>query len=733
MVKNLVIVESPAKAKTINKFLGKGFVVEASMGHVRDLPKRKLGIDVDNDFEPEYATIRGRGKLLAKLRKLAKKSETVYLAPDLDREGEAIAWHLISALNIAPEKCKRITFNEITKKAITKALDEAGDINMDKVNAQQTRRLLDRIVGYKISPILWKKIARGLSAGRVQSVAVRLVVLREKEIAAFVSEEYWTISAHLTATDGTNSKQIYNITSQLVSIDGENIKNSAKKAPKIIATEDEAKSECERLTPLPYVITKVEKRKRKDNPPPPLTTSTLQQRASSQCYFSAKKTMMVAQQLYEGISLGAMGNVGLITYMRTDSVRLSDDAIAAIKEYVTEEFGPEYFPEKLNNHKAKKSAQEAHEAIRPTDISRHPDNIKKHLSTDQYKLYSLIWKRAVISQMTPSQIHNTTVDISCDNAVFKARGREILFPGYLALESNDDKEGLEILPPLEEGQTLGLKKILPEQHFTSPPPRYTEASLVRTMEAEGIGRPSTYAPTLTTIQDRGYVNRKERKFHASKLGILVTELLEEHFPQIVDYKFTSEMEGKLDSIEEGSTEWVKFLHSFYDPFIKTVDTATEEMKDFKKEGEVTDEKCAICDKPMVIKWSKNGQFMGCSGFPDCRSTKPMPGEEEDDDESSKADLSPCEKCGKPMMLKHGRFGKFVSCSAYPECSNTRAMSTGIKCPQENCAGELVARRSKKGRPFYGCSRYPDCDFITNRINEFKKEEEEAKETESEKE
>jgi DNA topoisomerase-1 len=477
---------------------------------------------------------------------------------------------------------------------------------------------------------------------------------------------------------------------------------------------------CHRLTPQHFTIEKIEKRKRQDMPPAPLTTSTLQQRASSQCYFSAKKTMMVAQQLYEGIALGAQGNVGLITYMRTDSVRLSDDAINAIKEYVVGEFGKEYFPETLNKHKSKKSAQEAHEAIRPTDISRHPDGLKKYLSDDQFRLYNLVWKRTVISQMSPSKIHNTTMDIACDDAIFRARGREILFPGYLALEAGDDKEESAILPPLEEGQTLTLTEMKPEQHFTSPPPRYTEASLVKTLEAEGIGRPSTYAPTLTTVQDRGYVKKKERKFYASKLGILVTELLEEHFPQIVNYAFTSSMENSLDSIEEGSTEWVTFLKEFYEPFIATVHEAADKMKDFKKEGEVTDEKCRLCEKPMVIKWSKNGQFMGCSGFPECRSTKPMPGEEDEDEDVNTKNLTPCEKCGQPMMIKHGRVGKFVSCSTYPECKKTRAISTGIKCPQENCEGELVARRSKKGRPFYGCSRYPDCDFITNRITDYKK-------------
>ncbi|MGE4157943.1 MAG: type I DNA topoisomerase [Planctomycetota bacterium] len=711
MGKNLVIVESPAKAKTINKFLGKDFVVEASMGHIRDLPKRKLGIDVENGFAPQYQTIRGRGKVLAKLRKLAERADIVYLAPDLDREGEAIAWHLMHALELPKGKFMRITFNEITEKAIKSGIKNAGAINMDKVNAQQARRLLDRLVGYRLSPLLWSKLAKGLSAGRVQSVAVRMIVDRDREIEKFKSEEYWTVSAQM-APQGTKTA----FESQLVKLHGRELRRGAEQAEISLQNEEEAHKAVAALKGKSAKIGSVEKKKRQENARPPFTTSTLQQACSIRFNFSAKKTMMLAQQLYEGVSLGGEGSVGLITYMRTDSVRLSDEAIEECREHVLNTYGKEFLPEKPNKYRAKKAAQEAHEAIRPSTIRRRPEDLKAYLSADQMKLYTLIWRRTVSSQMAPAQIAQTSVDIAIGDSTFRTNGREILFPGFRKLEGADlDEEAGSILPELNEGQDLDVLSIDPLQHFTSPPPRFNEASLVKELEKEGIGRPSTYAPTISTIEDRGYVKRQDRKFLSTELGRLVTDLLVEHFPNVVDKAFTSEIENRLDSIEEEGTDWVSILRDFYGPFSADIEKAEKNMVNYKKTGTQTDQVCQLCGKPMLLLWSRRGQFLGCSGFPDCRNSRPW-GEDAGADQSHLAvDQPPCELCKAPMVVKEGKFGRFMSCSKYPECKHTRQMPTGIPCPQEGCTGQLTQRRSKKGRPFYGCTRYPECDYITNRL------------------
>lgn len=640
----LVIVESPAKAKTINKFLGKGYKVEASMGHVIDLPKSQLGVNIDDNFEPKYITIRGKGKILNKLKKASKKSNEVLLATDPDREGEAISWHLARALKLDNGNT-RIAFNEITKNAVQNALKNPRPIDKNLVNAQQARRLLDRLVGYKLSPLLWKKVRKGLSAGRVQSVAVRIICKREREIEAFEPDEYWSITALL-------KKDKNDIEAELHRINKKKFK---------ISCEEEVNKTVNEIKQNKFVVKKVKERKRKRNPKPPFTTSTIQQRASSKLNFSAKKTMFIAQQLYEGIDLGKAGTIGLISYIRTDSTRISKEAQQEAIQYIKNKFGNKYLPKKAKQYKSGDSAQDAHEAIRPTSVNRTPDEIKKHLSRDQFRLYNLIWRRFVASQMNAAIYKTLTINIGAgDKYLFRVSGSRIIFPGFKRLIGTN-KNDKQKLPELKEGEKFKLEELKPEQHFTNPPSRYTEASLVKTLKEEGIGRPSTYAPTLSKIISREYVEKKGKQLQPTKLGFIVTDLLSEYFPDVTDIEFTAQMEDRLDKIEENKDEWKKVLADFYFPFSERLEKAKDGMErvEFREE---TDEVC--------------------------------------------------EKCGKPMVVKYGRYGKFLACSGYPECKNTKPylIKTGVGCPKCD-DGELVQRKSKKGRVFYGCSNYPDCDFM----------------------
>jgi DNA topoisomerase-1 len=700
MAKSLVIVESPAKAKTINKFLGKAFVVKASMGHVRDLPKGKFGIDVDHDFAPLYQTIRGRGDALADLRKAAKAASKVYLAPDPDREGEAIAWHLREALELPREKTARVTFHEITKKAVKEAFDHASDISMDRVNAQQTRRILDRIVGYKLSPLLWEKITRGLSAGRVQSVAVRLIVEREREVRAFVPEEYWTIEAHLAAAGGPP------FVAELRRRDGEPIE--LKDGTQATAAYDEIQSS-------PFVVDEVAKTKKTLKAPPPFTTSLLQQAASTRLRLSASRTMRIAQSLYEGVELGGEGSVGLITYMRTDSYNVSEEAIGAVRTLITEAHGKEYLPEKPNTFAQRKGAQLAHEAIRPTYVEKTPDQVAAHLTSEQLKLYKLIWTRFVASQMAPAQFDLTDARIHAGRYQFTARGRRMVFPGHLAIAKPDEDDSMPELPPLEKGQQLELQKLEKSQHFTQPPPRYTEATLVKALEKKGIGRPSTYATILSTIRARGYVDLKQRAFHATRLGETVTDMLVEHFPQLMDAEFTAGLESRLDQIEEAKADWLDILKAFWESFTRDLEKATTAMRDYKRDPDKGDgEPCEKCGSPMIIKLHPRGSFLACSAYPNCKNTRPLD-PTEPKREAPQETEHVCTKCGSKMVLRSGRTGRFLACSSYPKCRNTFSVDengqplipkpSGITC--DKCGAEMLIRYSRRG-PFLGCSNYPNC-------------------------
>lgn len=655
MADSLVIVESPAKAKTISKYLGKNYIVKASMGHVRDLPKSQLGVDVENDFEPKYITVRGKGDLLKDLRDASKKVKRIYLAADPDREGEAIAWHLAHYLKVALDQECRVVFNEITKQAVKEAFKKPRKINMDLVHAQQARRVLDRLVGYGISPLLWKKVRKGLSAGRVQSVAVKLILDREKEIRAFVPEEYWTVTAHLLAEkDEPFVAKFYGYGKQKLEL------KSEQEVQELLAA----------MKGKRFIVEEVKKTDRKRNPSLPFITSTLQQEAARKCNFRAQKTMSIAQQLYEGIDLGGkQGTIGLITYMRTDSTRISPTAQEEAKQYIAEKFGPSYLPSSPRVTKTKAGAQDAHEAIRPTSIFRTPDDLKGSLSRDQYRLYKLIWERFVASQMASAILDVITADIRVGEALFRATGSKVKFPGFMKVyvEGNDDnkkeKEEDVIIPPLEPGQVVKKKKVDPKQHFTQPPPRYTEARLVRALEEQGIGRPSTYAPTLDTIQKRGYVLLEEKKFVPSELGEIVIELMSEFFPEILNVEFTANMEQDLDLVEDGEINWITILDRFYGKFKERLSFAESEMAEVELQDEMSDEVC--------------------------------------------------EKCGRPMVFKHGRFGKFLACSGFPDCRNAKPIlkSTGVTCPTCH-QGEVVERKSKKARLFFGCSRYPDCDFVS---------------------
>ena len=775
MEKGLVIVESPAKAKTIQKYLGKGFTVEASLGHVKDLPKSTLGVDTDNDFEPEYVVIPGKEKVLAKLKKLALSMDKIYLAPDPDREGEAIAAHLAEELGNGSkgrkkkkksdgdgERIRRVTFNEITKRAVQAAFDHPRDIDQNLVDAQQARRVLDRLVGYQVSPLLWDKVRRGLSAGRVQTVALRLIVEREREIKAFEKKEYWTIDAHLAAPKPP-------------AFDARFLGNGEEKI-EVTKGEDAEKIRAA-LEHADWVVRTVDRKERRRNAAAPFTTSKLQQDSSRKLRFSVKRTMMIAQRLYEGVELGEEGSVGLITYMRTDSTQVSADAIAEVREYIGKEYGSPYVPEAPNTYKDKKAAQAAHEAIRPTSALRHPDLIKQYLKEDEFKVYKLIWQRFVASQITPAVFDQTSVDIDAKSGSeifwFRVTGSVLKFDGFLKVyeeskegKDEEDEELKHKLPPLEPGQKLTLRELKPEQHFTEPPPRYNEASLVKELEERGIGRPSTYSAILSTIQERQYVQKLGGKFTPTEIGLVVTDLLVENFPDIFDVQYTARLEEELDEIEEGKETWTNALGEFYKKFEKDLRYASKHMENIKRMEKPTDEKCERCGSPLVIKWGKHGsfyacssydkedpnsctftkenpinlpdldsadvqettqeeycencgrvmvlkrgrfgQFMACTGYPDCKTTRRL-------DQGKKVpDIpldEPCPKCGRNMMIRHGRFGEFTACSGYPECKYVKQNYIGVKCPL--CKdGDLVEKKARKGNTFYGCGNYPKCKFTS---------------------
>ncbi len=688
MPNSLVIVESKAKAATIKKFLGRGYTVKASVGHVRDLPKKTLGIDIEDGFKPTYITIRGKGKILKALRDAAKRSEIVYLASDFDREGEAIAWHIAESLKLPNDKVKRVVFNEITKRAILAAMKEPGEIDMRKVDAQQARRILDRLVGYKVSPILWKTVYRGLSAGRVQSVALRLICEREAEIEAFEPEEFWTIDGVFVAPDGTEFE------ARLERIDGKKVRLKEEKRARQIA---------ELLANARFRVARLERKTRRVGPLPPFITSTLQRDAANRLRFSSKRTMATAQALYEGLPIDGE-NVGLITYMRTDSTRVAEEAIAECRDHVAELIGKEYLSEKPRRYRARRGAQDAHEAIRPTSVARTPESVKPHLTTDQYRLYELIWRRFVATQMAPALYENTTALIESDGHVFKAAGSVTRFPGWTAVYPAA-WAGLKELPPLEEGQELPLASIAANQRFTKPPARYSEATLIKALEAKGIGRPSTYATIIDTLKKRKYVALEKRLFVPTELGRTVWSLLERGFPDIFDVEFTARMEAELDRIETGEDDWVSVVRDFYGPFRKRLDEVEDNIAELRRSlMRETEKRCERCGAPMVERWGRNGKFLACSAYPECKFTMPVDG-----DEPEEIDVK-CDLCGAPMVVRHGRYGKFLGCSRYPECKNTSPLPTGVHCPEENCDGVLVERRTRKGRTFYGCSAYPRCGF-----------------------
>ena len=709
---SLVIVESPAKARTLNKILGEDFIVKASVGHVKDLPEKELGVEKEKNFEPTYVVIPGKEKIIRELKAASKKAEKIYLAPDPDREGEAIAYHIAAELagkgkkaaEEADGKLFRITFHEITERAVKEALKNPGKIDVNKVDAQQARRVLDRLVGYELSPLLWRKVRRGLSAGRVQSVAVRLVVEREKEIEAFKKEEYWSVEAMLEGSKAPSFEaRLFELGGKLL------IERDSKNGDQfLIKTEEDAKKAVESLSNSKFVLSSIEKKARKRSPSAPFITSSLQQEAAQRLGFTAKKTMMLAQGLYEGVELGGEGPVGLITYMRTDSVNVAAEAQQWAREVIHTRFGAQYLPEKPPKYKSKASAQEAHEAIRPTYPDRTPEKVKTFLQKDQLRLYTLIWNRFMASQMAQAELEQTVFTIKAgDAAVLKASGTVIKFDGFLAIykDAEEDNEGA-ILPALSEGEELKLLELKPSQHFTQPPPRYSEATLVKTLEEKGIGRPSTYATILSTIQDRKYVEKETNRFKPTDLGVIVTGLLVEKFPELMDTGFTAKMEDELDEIEQGNMKWQAVIKEFYVPFGQEIETAINTPGKVRPEDVPTDVKCQKCGLPMVKRWGRHGWFLACSGYPECKSTCPI----DEPECQTPAIQETCDKCGSPMVLKTGRFGKFLACSGYPACKNTKPISLGIKCPTDG--GQIVERRSKKGKLFYSCSNYPNCKFIS---------------------
>lgn len=753
MPKSLVIVESPAKARTINRYLGRDYSVKASMGHVRDLPKKKLGVDLKNRFQPTYELIPGKEKVIKTLRSAARGVESIYIATDPDREGEAIGWHLSEALSDNNRKFFRVLFNEITQKAIRQAFDRPGEIDSRLVDAQQARRILDRLVGYKISPLLWQKVRRGTSAGRVQTAALRLVVEREREIEAFESREYWTLTANLSA-------------SQPPPFEARLQKFKRKKIE--VGNGEQAQEIVQALDGASFTVETVTTKEKKRNPVPPFITSKLQQEASRKLRFPVKKTMRVAQSLYEGIKLGQEGSIGLITYMRTDSLRVSSDALGEVRSYIAQNYGERYLPAKARYFRSRKDAQDAHEAIRPTSSARRPEEIRQFLGDDEFKLYKLIWQRFVASQMQAALLDQTVVEIAAGPYLFRASGSVLKFDGFLKVyeEGRDDKteeEPAASLPPLTRGEVLQLNKLLPEQHFTQPPPRFTEATLVKALEEKGIGRPSTYAAILTTIQDREYTVRKEGRFRPTDLGLVVNDLLVASFADLFDIQYTARMEKELDEIEQGKIPWIQALQDFYGKFSTDLNQARDRMK--VKEEE-TGESCDKCGKALVIRWGRHGRFVACSGFPACKNTRELATKAEGADHPAESDeetpQESCPNCDKPMALRKGRFGPFLACTGYPECKTTRKLGTTgsdqappartlleekcprcssplavrqgrygeftacsdypncryvrnktleVACPHPDCGGEIVERKSRRGKTFYGCDRYPKCRFV----------------------
>lgn len=716
MAKHLVIVESPAKARTLTKYLGRDYQVKASVGHVVDLPKSKLGVDIEKDFEPEYTVIHGKSKIITELRQAAKGKETVFLAPDPDREGEAIAWHIAQRLDGKKTRVRRVMFNEITKKAVQEALKHPKDLDQNLFEAQQTRRILDRLVGYQISPLLWNKVRRGLSAGRVQSVAVRVVCEREREIQAFQKVEYWSITAQLEAS----APPVF--PARLIRI------GDHKLDPEKFRVENEGAAQdlVTRLRQATWTVTRVERKERRRFPTPPFITSRLQQEASRKLGYAPNRTMRIAQRLYEGVELGSEGPVGLITYMRTDSVRVADDALGEVRRLIGDRYGAAYLPEQAVHYKTKKGAQDAHEAIRPTSLERPPDAVASFLAKEELALYTLIWNRFVASQMMPAVFDQTTVDVGAADTTFRASGQIMKFDGFIRVytegrdeepaEGDDDDE--HALPVLTEGEALDLRDLLPEQHFTQPPPRFSQATLIKELEEKGIGRPSTYAAIISTILAKEYVQEdKQRRLRPTELGFLVTDLLVQAFPDILNVEFTAGMETVLDEIEEGKQNWVEAMRRFYEPFARDLEHAAEHMRDVKRSGQPTDITCPKCQAPMVVKWGRGGEFLACSRYPECKSTANFVRDAEGvikvAEEETTSEV--CDQCGRPMQIRFGRFGKFLGCSGYPECKTTRQMvrpvPTGIACP--DCKeGEILEKRSRAGKIFFSCGRYPQCRFAT---------------------
>jgi DNA topoisomerase-1 len=703
--KSLVVVESPAKARTISRILGSSYDVRASIGHVRDLPKRDLGIQVEEGFLPKYVVPKEKAKTVKEIRDAAQTASEIFLATDPDREGEAIAWHLLEAADLDAHPLHRVVFHEITADAVREAFEHPRDIDMKLVDAQQARRVLDRLVGYRLSPFLWSKVRRGLSAGRVQSVAVRLVVEREREITGFNRQEFWTIDAEM---EKPGAKPTFR-----ARLHG----HAGKKQKLEIPNETEAQRLLAVLRSSSYRVLSVQTKRQPRRPAAPFITSTLQQEASRKLGFTTKRTMQIAQQLYEGISLGPEGETGLITYMRTDSTNIAASAQQEARAYIAERYGQEFLPGSPRQYTKKvKGAQEAHEAIRPTSVLREPERVRSFVNNDQFRLYNLIWQRMVASQMADALFDVTTVDIEAtqssgrDALLLRATNTQLQFAGFRQVyeEGRDDEAeedvGKNPLPALAEKDALRALDYTPEQHFTEPPPRYTEASLIKALEEKGIGRPSTYAPTMSTIQDRGYVEKEGRQLKPSDLGFVVNDLLVEHFPDFVDAGFTAEMEDELDDIAEGDRRWQPVVEQFYRPLESALTTAKEAAP---KQVETTDVKCPECSRPMIIRWGRRGRFLACSGFPECKGTLPLEGEER---EAPQQTDEQCPECSSPMVIKNGRFGRFLACSRYPECKGRKplAVTTGVKCP--NDGGDLLERRSKRGRTFYGCSNYPKCDF-----------------------
>jgi DNA topoisomerase-1 len=716
----LVIVESPAKAKTIKKYLGAGYVVKASVGHIKDLPKKKMGIDIEHGFQPEYVVIDGKKKVLAEIMEAARHAQRVLLAPDPDREGEAIAWHIAEEVRSANPNIQRVLFNEITKKAINEAIGKPMELDIKKFESQQARRVLDRLVGYQISPVLWTKVRRGLSAGRVQSVAVRLIVEREAEITAFRPEEYWSVEA---LVEGSAPPPF---TTKVARLDG-------KKAE--LTNEGQAREVVDIIKSAALKVSSVERKERRKNPPPPFITSKLQQEASSKLRFSPKRTMGLSQRLYEGVEVGEDGLVGLITYMRTDSTRISDDAVGEARGFIGERYGASFLPAEPVVYKSKKGAQDAHEAIRPTSLKYDPETVRKawaegkgggrdeRESDDLLRLYTLIWNRFVACQMVAAVFDQTSIDINAGRVELRASGQVMKFAGFLEVyaetvedAANEDETGAA-LPDVHEGESIRLIETKPEQHFTQPPPRFSEATLVKELEEKGIGRPSTYAAILSTVQDRGYVEKREGRLHPTELGVMVNGLLVKSFPGIVSSDFTAQMEEQLDHVEDGTADWVKLLEGFYAPFKLDLEKAKVEMRDIKREEKATDQVCEKCGKPMVIKWGRNGHFLACSGYPECRNTKEFT-QNADGSLTIVSTTRPsdqiCPTCSSPMVIRRGRFGEFIACSRYPDCKTTSPMSLGVACPKEGCGGYLTEKRSKRGKVFFGCSNYSKtkCDFVS---------------------